>query len=129
MSSPQPVGIHSLGVIDMHFDLPLALFDRRAQRGLLCDEFVPELRAGRIKLVGAALYIEDHYLPEMALRVALDQIALLHEEIELAEQDVLLCYSYADIVQAQQEDKIGILLTMEGVEPLGTDLHLLRVFL
>ncbi len=112
----------------MHFDLPLALYDRRAQRGLLRDEFVPELRAGGVELIGAALYIEEKYLPEMALRVALDQAARLLEEIELAGQDVTLCRSYADIEGARREGKIGVLLTMEGVETLGTDLYLLRVF-
>lgn len=71
----------------MHFDLPLALYDRHPQRGLLRDEFVPELRAGGVELIGAALYIEEKYLPEMALRVALDQVARLLEEIELADQD------------------------------------------
>jgi len=112
----------------MHFDLPLDLYDRRHQRGLLRNEFVPELRAGGVGLIGAALFIEDRHLPEMGLRVALDQIARLYEEAALAVDDVTICRSYADIVQARAAGKIGVLITMEGVEPLGTDLHLLRVF-
>lgn len=119
---------HASGIVDMHFDLPLDLYDRRQQRGLLRNEFVPELRAGGVGLIGAALFIEDKHLPEMGLRVALDQIARLYEEAALAADDVTICRSYADIVQARAAGKIGVLITMEGVEPLGTDLHLLRVF-
>lgn len=119
---------HAFGIVDMHFDLPLDLYDRRQQRGLLRNEFVPELRSGGVGLIGAALFIEDKHLPEMGLRVALDQIARLYEEATLAADDVAICRSYADIVQARATGKIGVLITMEGVEPLGTDLHLLRVF-
>ncbi len=119
---------HAFGIVDMHFDLPLDLYDRRQQRGLLRNEFVPELRSGGVGLIGAALFIEDKHLPEMGLRVALDQIARLYEEAALAADDVAICRSYADIVQARAAGKIGVLITMEGVEPLGTDLHLLRVF-
>lgn len=120
--------LHTPGLIDMHFDLPLDLSDRRGQQGLLRDEFAPELRAGGVSLVGAALFVEDRDLPEMGLRVALDQVARLYEEVALAADSVTICRSYADIEQARASGKIGILITMEGVEPLGTDVHLVRVF-
>lgn len=119
---------HLPGIVDMHFDLPLDLYDRCGQHGLLRDEFVPELRAGGVSLVGAAIFIEDKDLPEMGLRVALDQVARLYEEAALAADSVVICRSFADIERARKTGKIGVLITMEGVEPLGTDLHLLRAF-
>ncbi len=120
--------LHAPGIVDMHFDLPLGLFDRRGLHGLIRDEFVPELRAGGVSLVGAALFVEDKYLPEMGLRVALDEVARLYDEVALAADDVVICRDYTAIEQARSEGKIGVLITMEGVEPLGTDLHLLRAF-
>jgi membrane dipeptidase len=39
-----------------------------------------------------------------------------------------ICRSYREILQAREQDKIALLLTMEGVEPLGSDLDLLRIF-
>jgi membrane dipeptidase len=39
-----------------------------------------------------------------------------------------ICKSYRDIVDARRLGKIALLMTMEGVEPLGTDLDLLRAF-
>ena len=127
-SAERSAQFHNPGIVDMHFDLPLGLFDRRDQHGLLRDEFVPELRAGGVSLVGAALFVEDKYLPEMGLRVALDEVARLYDEAALAAGDVMICRDYAAIDQARREGKIGVLITMEGVEPLGTDLYLLRAF-
>ena len=61
-------------------------------------------------------------------RGALPRLPRLYEEVALTADSVTICRSYADIEQARASGKIGILITMEGVEPLGTDLHLLRVF-
>jgi membrane dipeptidase len=120
--------LHGSGIVDMHFDLPLDLYDRRRESGLLRTDYVPELRAGGVGLIGAAIFIEEEHLPEMALRVALDQIAILYEEVDLAAPEVVICRKYADIERARTAGQIGVLITMEGVEPLGSDLHLLRAF-
>ena len=68
------------GIIDMHFDLPMDLYEKRERRDVLETEFLPELETGNVSVVGAAIYIEDRYLPETGLRVALDQIARLYAE-------------------------------------------------
>ena len=119
--------LHRPGLVDMHFDLALDLYDRRSHAPLLATDYLPDLRAGGIGVLGVALYLEDKYLPEMALRTALDQVARLYAEVAQADQFVI-CRSYADMVAARQADKIALVITMEGVEPLGTDLDLLRVF-
>jgi membrane dipeptidase len=115
------------GIIDLHFDLPMDLYERRDRENLLESEFLPELEAGNIGAVGAAIYIEDRYLPEAGLRVALDQIARLYAETEACDH-FAICKSYREIQKAREAGKIALLITMEGVEPLGTDLNLLRVF-
>ena len=63
------------GIIDMHFDLPMDLYEKRERKDVLETEFLPEFEAGNVSVVGVAIYIEDRYLPEYGLRVALDQIA------------------------------------------------------
>src|SRR5882672_6309276 len=63
------------GIIDLHFDLPMDLYAKRERENVLETEFLPELEAGNIGEVGVAIYIEDRYLPDAGLRVALDQIA------------------------------------------------------
>ncbi|HZS17010.1 MAG TPA: dipeptidase [Candidatus Udaeobacter sp.] len=115
------------GIIDLHFDLPMDLYEKRDRKNVLATEFLPDLKAGRISLVGAAIYIEDRYLPNDGLRVALDQIARLYAETQAC-PEFAVCKSYRDIQSVSKKEKIGLLITMEGAEPLGTDLNLLRVF-
>ena len=119
--------LHAPGVVDMHFDLLMDLYEKRHRRGVLADDYLADFRAGGIGVVGAAIYIEDRYLPEMGLRVALDQIALLVDEVART-PEFAICRSAKEIEAARQAGQIALLITMEGVEPLGTDLRLLRVF-
>jgi membrane dipeptidase len=119
--------LHRHGVVDMHFDLPMDLYDKRERSNVLSTDFLEDLRAGDIGVAGVALYLEDRYLPEMGLRRALDQIARLYLEVD-ASPDFAICRSYEEILRAREQKKIAFLLTMEGVEPLGNDLDLLRVF-
>jgi len=115
------------GIIDMHFDLPMDLYEKRERRNVLETEFLPEFQAGNISVAGAAIYIEDRYLPQNGLRVALDQIARLYAETAASER-FAICKSYREVQAAREMGKIGFVITMEGVEPLGTDLNQLRVF-
>ena len=119
--------LHAGGIIDLHFDLPMDLYEKRHCSNVLQTDFLPELEGGGVGVVGAAIFIEDRYLPEMGLRMALDQIARLYEEVEQSKRFVI-CRSHDDITRSRGSGNISLLITMEGVEPLGTDLDLLRVF-
>jgi membrane dipeptidase len=119
--------LHAGGVIDLHFDLPLSLFLSRGRRNVIATDFLPEFETGDMSLLGVALYVEDEYLGEQALRVALDQVALLKAEMENAPR-LALCRTFAEIEKAREAGRIALLLTMEGAEPLGDDLNLLSIF-
>jgi membrane dipeptidase len=119
--------LHRHGVIDMHFDLPMDLYDKRQRQNVLATDFLDDLAAGDIAVAGVALYLEDRYLPEMGLRVALDQIARLYLEVDGSDR-FAVCRTISEIRRAREQGKIAFLLTMEGVEPLGGDIDLLRVF-
>jgi len=115
------------GIIDMHFDLPMDLYEKRDRKNVLEAEFLPEFKAGDIGALGVAIYIEDRYMPQNGLRVALDQFARLYAETAASER-FRICKAYREIQEARETGKIAFLITMEGVEPLGTDLNQLRVF-
>jgi len=119
--------LHAYGIVDLHFDMLMDLYEKRDRASVLATDYLPELEAGGIGVLGAAIYIEDRYLPEMALRVALDQIARLYAEVEQCTR-LAICKSYQEILRVGKGGKVALLITMEGVEPLGTDLDLLRVF-
>src|SRR5438067_12287025 len=119
--------LHADGIVDLHFDMPMDLYDKRYRTNVLATDFLPELEAGDISVLSAAIYIEDRYMPEMRLRVALDQISRLYSEAGESGR-FAICKSHEEILDAHKARKIALLITMEGVEPLGTDLELLRVF-
>jgi len=119
--------LHAGGIIDLHFDLPMDLYEKRDSKNVLETEFLREFEEGNVGVAGVAIYIEDRYLPETGLRVALDQIARLYAETEQCGR-FAICKSYREIQKARGADKIALLITMEGIEPLGTDLDLLRAF-
>src|SRR5438876_9609667 len=119
--------LHADGIVDFHFDLLIDLYEKRDRRAGLVSHFLPEFETGGIGVLGVAIYIEDRYMPEMGLRVALDQVARLYAEVEQT-QRFAICKTFAEIEQARAANKIVLVITMEGVEPLGEDLNLLRVF-
>ena len=118
--------LHADGLVDMHFDLPLGL-QWNEDPNVIAKEFLPEFVAGDIGVLGVATYVEDRFLPDKGLNVALSQVARLYAGAERTGQ-VAICKTYEEICRAREGGRIALLLTMEGAEPLGTDLDLLRVF-
>ena len=97
----------------MHFDLPMDLYEKRQHRDVLETEFLPEFDAGKVSVIGAAIYIEDRYLPDAGLRVALDQIARLYAETSASER-LTICKSYREIQAARETGKIAFLMIRDG---------------
>jgi membrane dipeptidase len=119
--------LHANGIVDLHFDLPMELYEKRDRKNILTTDFLPDFQAGDIGVIGVAIYIDDRYMPEMALRVGLDQIARLYAEVASSEH-FAICKSHEEIRHARKSGKVALVITMEGVEPFGADLDLLRVF-
>ncbi len=116
-------------LVDAHSDMLNDLLGQRilGETGVLEKSWVPGMKEGGIDIRIAAIFSSSQYLPELGLRRALDQVAALLAELE-GSSNACLCTTYADILRAKAEGKRGLVLGMEGVEPLGTDLMLLRVF-
>ncbi|MBY7144684.1 dipeptidase [Virgibacillus sp. NKC19-3] len=117
-------------IIDSHFDL---LFDVAAQRKrgrkrVIETDHLPSFHEGGWDIIVSSIYLDDEDLPEMALHKALDQVSCLYAEIEESPDKIMLCKNIQDMMQAKKRKKIGIMLSFEGVEPLGGDVSLLRVF-
>src|SRR5438067_12306793 len=91
--------LYAGGIVDMHFDLPMDLYEKRDRKNVLESEFLPELETGNISVFGAAIYVEDRYLSQAGLRVALDQVARLYAEAA-ASQRFAICKSYGEIQEA-----------------------------
>jgi len=116
-------------VVDAHSDLLSDILGRRAagQTKVLESIWLPAMKAGGIDLRVAAIYSPPQYVPELALRRALDEVAGFLDELDTT-PGAALCTTPDHILRATSEGKRGFILGMEGVEPLGSDLTLLGVF-
>ena len=133
-----------IGLVDLHSDLPLALLKRRFDgvAGSLRDEWLPRLRVGGVDVINCAIYIDSLFLPEGALRRAVQLVDGLLAEIALCPDEIELARTRADVERITGEGKdpspgsgegggrgkIAALLSFEGAEPLGQDLAALRLF-
>jgi membrane dipeptidase len=117
-------------IVDAHFDLLIDVENkrRRGQEKVIEAEYLPEFKEGGVNTIVSSIYIEDHYLPEMALRKALDQISAFYSELDESGDKIMFLKNCFDAERALREGKIGIFLSFEGVEPLINDINLLRIF-
>lgn len=115
-------------VVDAHLDLAIDLFWRtvRGEENPLRDRYLENLRKGGFNLVVSSIFLEDDQLPEGGLRAALDQISVLLEAVGKNEE-FLLVRTREELDRAIREDRIGVLLYMEGLDCIGKDLKLLRI--
>lgn len=118
-----------IGIINAHDDFPLGILKQRFNGTYqsLRDDWLPRFRAGGVQMVVAAVFTPSVYLPEGALRHALQVIDALCTEVEENPGDIELVRSAADARRIMGAGKIGVLLAMEGAEPLGDDLSALRL--
>lgn len=116
-------------VVDAHSDILSDILGRRAagQTEILNSTWLPAMDAGGIDVRVLAFYSSPEFLPELALRRALDGIAALYAELD-ASPRAALCTTHAEVLEAKRAGRKGFILGMEGAEPLGADPGLLRIF-
>lgn len=88
------------------------------------EHWLPKLAAGGVTLQVCPVFVELDRLPEGALRVALRQTAAF-ERILRANAPAVRAIRVASDLGG---DGIGLMLSMEGCEPLGSDPGLIEVF-
>ncbi len=86
------------------------------------------MKKGGFNIVVSSLFIDDVFLPEMGLRVALGQISALMEDVETCNGEVVLIKTKDQLQTVVKENKIGIILSFEGLDPIGNDIKLLKIF-
>ena len=117
-------------VVDAHYDLLHDVFRLRKQGECKVIErfYLDGLRAAGIDVLICSLFVDDQYVPEMALKTAMTQIGMLHREMEESPGLFALCRNAAEVRAAAESGRTAFLLSFEGVEPVGNDLMLLRPF-
>lgn len=117
-------------VIDTHLDLAGEIYNRylAGEKEVIKNRYLESFRKGGFNIIVSSLFMDDIFLPEMGLRVALGQINALMEDIETCDGEVVLIKSKEQLNHCIRENKIGIILSFEGLDPIGNDIGLLRIF-
>lgn len=113
-------------IIDGHFDLlsDVAVRRKNGEHNVIERLYYPSFKKGNVTGVVASLFVDSQYLPYGGLSIAMEQIAALHCEINESPDLLMLCTSAEDFRKAASTNKVGILLSFEGSEPISSCLML-----
>ncbi|MCW2606552.1 MAG: Membrane dipeptidase [Frankiales bacterium] len=114
-------------VVDTHDDL-LMLTSRRPrsqQAAYFRESWLPQLRAGGVDVQVLPVFVDDAYRPEGALRQTLRMLESGWTIAEGNPDDVAVCLTGADVDAVVSSGRIALVLALEGLEAVGTDVELL----
>jgi membrane dipeptidase len=109
-------------IADAHVDLLLELAYREhrvGERGVFADTWLPLLRAGEVALQVCPIFVELDRQPEGSLREALGQALSFRRAVNENEPAVLAVRTRADVAAVRDGGRVGLMLSLEGVEPFG----------
>jgi membrane dipeptidase len=115
-------------IVDAHNDLLVEVTHFRHEAHPFRDRWLAQLRRGGVGLQLCPVSVEVTDLPEWGLRRSLTQIAECHRAAADDSGDVLLVRDAHDLETVLADGRIGLVLSMEGAEPLGYDPTLIDLF-
>jgi len=116
-------------VFDAHLDLPLEVYYRsiKGEKDILNQHYYNKFMAAGYNFVISAIFIESYHMGYSAQKNALRQIASLLKAIGETD-NFMLVQSSDDMKTCVSQNKIGLILSLEGVEPLEGDILILDAF-
>src|SRR5262249_38903563 len=116
-------------IADAHVDLLLELAWRRAreEENPFAAHWLPKLRTGGVRLQVCPIYGEGDLVPDGALRAALSLASAFHAAVRV-NADVVQISSLGELDAVVDGDRIGVMLSIEGAEALGSSPELIDAF-
>ncbi len=117
-------------VVDTHVDTATHLlwrspdFARRLDVGHLD---LPRMREGGVNAVMFAVWIDEGFSNEAALKLALREIDVIHQTIAAQSSQLAFARTADDVRKAHADGKIAILISIEGGRVICDDLGILRM--
>src|SRR5690348_1493217 len=111
-------------VVDAHNDLLLELAFRSRRHGEsnpFAKYWLPHLRSGGVTLQVCPVFVDLPFLPELGLREGLALIATFHQAVRENAESVAAVRTRGDLDIVESGVRIGLMLSLEGAEPLGYD--------
>jgi membrane dipeptidase len=112
-------------IADAHLDLLIELAYRElrfGERGAFARTWLPLLEAGGVGLQICPIFVELERQPEGTLREALGQATCLHRAVRENPDRVTQVRTAADLNGLVGGQRIGLMLSLEGVEQFGYEL-------
>ncbi len=115
-------------VVNAHLDLPAEIYARYqcGEREVIKHHFLEDFKSAGINVMVCSVFIETSNLPYRGLELTLKQISSFLDDIESVKDSVLLIRTKDDLKRAIAEDKIGLLLFLEGLDIITDDCSILR---
>jgi membrane dipeptidase len=88
---------------------------------------LPRLMEGGIDCQLFAIYVEQAYTPEKALRRTMEMLDAFYQSLEENMDRLALALSHDDIIKASKEGKVAAVLSIEGGEAIEGSLSALRM--
>ena len=111
-------------IADAHVDLlmEVAYRERRLyESDVFASTWLPLLQQGGVALQVCPIYVDIVVQPEGALREALSLAASFHRALRECDADVVQISTAADLDAVEAGERIGLLLSLEGVECFGVE--------
>ena len=125
VSTPTRRAVYRRAVIaDAHVDLLLELAYRERRLGesdVFASTWLPLLERGGVRLQVCPVYVDVVVQPEGSLREALSQVASFHRALAENAGRVSQVTGASDLDAVEAGERIGLMLSLEGVECFGVE--------
>lgn len=116
----------STEIVDTHNDLLMLVVKRPRERWgrYFRDNWLPQLRSGGIGVQILAVYVDHTLFGEASLREMFRMIEAAHVIAEENADSVRLCTNRAEVDEARADDRIALMLAIEGCGAFAPHLEL-----
>ncbi len=118
-------------IADAHTDLLMELAYRERRLGetdVFSRTWLPLLEEGGVGLQVCPVYVDHAVQPEGSLREALSLVASFHHALRECADRVVQVRTAADLDAVERGERIGLMLSLEGVEAFGVEIWPADVF-
>ena len=117
-------------IADAHVDLLLEVAWRRGREedNPFREHWLPQLEAGGVRLQICPVYVQGDLVPDGALRSALGLAGAFHEALRENADRVFQVSSASQLDEVEAGGRVGLMLALEGTEPLGSSPELIEAF-
>jgi len=118
-------------IADAHVDLLMELSYRERRLGetnVFARNWLPLLERGDVALQVCPVYVDVVHQPEGSLREALALVTSFHRAVAESADRVVQVREAADLDRVESGERMGLLLSLEGVECFGVELWPAELF-